>query len=809
MNTFGQTGPPGLTTVVQPSPNMQAMQKYGDMPVSAYTGIPDISIPLYTIKFHDISIPISLSYHASGIKVQEEATDVGLGWVLNAGGSISRNIIGTDDFFITNGYFNGGTIDPITGNFTLSSTTASDFDNGLIPIGVVQTTNSCSIAFRNTGGSGNEVDFDIHNGSKAGSPIVDYQPDVYNFSFPGKSGKFVLDRSYNAILEKQEKVSIKCMAVDGSAWRITSVDGFIYDYTVYETYNDYGYPSKHKTAWYLTKITSPTGNYVTYNYAGTSDFFQSSVGEYSDYRDDWQIPQTPPFTTPRSLTPTTTHTLAPGKVYSSLRITSIDYNDGQIQFNYTGGSDNSRLDLPGGFILNTVNVFSKDVDGNLSYKPIKTYTLSHGYFVGSSNVGFLVSSSTISSNRLKLLSVTESGNYNDQPVTNNPYTFTYYESATGYYDLPDKSSFGRDNWGYSNGYLGATSLVPNFIFFDNSSAPASKLGVPGSSRSSNAAYMPSFSLMTITYPTGGTTRFDYEANDCDEQLSETNDQSGNPYLYTFIPQSYAGYTWTQGQTFSAPTLDNRNAYSSAKGPFSISFIFDGTVTSLPSLTTGAFVLTFTNNSTGTQYSFDPANYTYYSSPPSPTPSGPYSFYTSQSEVLTINNLTADMIPPGQYTLSLSVANTGYAAHVMHQTMSYSWYTQVNSSGTTPNAITYSTIGGLRIKRITDHDGVNPDRIKKFIYHYFADKNGDGIPEEYSYGKRMSRPEYSSWDLSYEYSTSSTGNSSYYYFGEHLIRASDSNIPLTGSAAGSVVGYDQVTELYGENGENGETVYKYI
>src|ERR1700722_18726695 len=55
---------PQLTTVVPPTPNAAAFQKYGDIPVSAYTGVPDISIPLYTAKFRDISIPISLSYHA-------------------------------------------------------------------------------------------------------------------------------------------------------------------------------------------------------------------------------------------------------------------------------------------------------------------------------------------------------------------------------------------------------------------------------------------------------------------------------------------------------------------------------------------------------------------------------------------------------------------------------------------------------------------------------------------------------------------------------------------------------------------------
>lgn len=40
---------------------------------------------------------MSLSYHASGIKVDEVATWVGAGWSLNSGGVITRNIIGTPD----------------------------------------------------------------------------------------------------------------------------------------------------------------------------------------------------------------------------------------------------------------------------------------------------------------------------------------------------------------------------------------------------------------------------------------------------------------------------------------------------------------------------------------------------------------------------------------------------------------------------------------------------------------------------------------------------------------------------------------
>lgn len=74
------------------------MAQYADFPVSLYTGTPAIDIPIYTIDLGDYKFPINLSYHASGIRVAQEASWVGLGWVLNAGGAIMRTIRGHDDF---------------------------------------------------------------------------------------------------------------------------------------------------------------------------------------------------------------------------------------------------------------------------------------------------------------------------------------------------------------------------------------------------------------------------------------------------------------------------------------------------------------------------------------------------------------------------------------------------------------------------------------------------------------------------------------------------------------------------------------
>src|ERR1700740_2827459 len=74
-----------LKQMLPPSPEAAMLGRFGDIPIGYYTGTADISIPLYTIKEDGIEVPITLSYHSSGIKVADQATDVGLGWMLEPG----------------------------------------------------------------------------------------------------------------------------------------------------------------------------------------------------------------------------------------------------------------------------------------------------------------------------------------------------------------------------------------------------------------------------------------------------------------------------------------------------------------------------------------------------------------------------------------------------------------------------------------------------------------------------------------------------------------------------------------------------
>ena len=79
------------------TPEAAAFKKYGEESVNEYTGTADISVPLYTIKCKDIEIPVVLRYDASGIKVEQEASWVGLGWNLTVGGCINYVCAGSHD----------------------------------------------------------------------------------------------------------------------------------------------------------------------------------------------------------------------------------------------------------------------------------------------------------------------------------------------------------------------------------------------------------------------------------------------------------------------------------------------------------------------------------------------------------------------------------------------------------------------------------------------------------------------------------------------------------------------------------------
>ena len=68
--------------------------RYGLTPVSYFSGKVSVEIPLYTLQDPDFSMPLSLSYTSDGLEPAKHPGLVGLDWVVNFGGVITREVYG-------------------------------------------------------------------------------------------------------------------------------------------------------------------------------------------------------------------------------------------------------------------------------------------------------------------------------------------------------------------------------------------------------------------------------------------------------------------------------------------------------------------------------------------------------------------------------------------------------------------------------------------------------------------------------------------------------------------------------------------
>ncbi len=198
-----QTGAnsPYIPNIIPPSPNAAALMKFSDVPVSPYTGTADITVPIYTIQARGITVPISLSYHTAGIKLEEEASWVGLGWAMNAGGMISRTIMGSDDFGTQNAIYLTNQCPQLAGDIS-----------SVQPVQVASEPSLSNYVFDfycdyvvNTSGGAE----DFTPAFSGGGNTIDMEPDIFSYNFPGHSGKFILTRAGNVVMQKQENIKIQ------------------------------------------------------------------------------------------------------------------------------------------------------------------------------------------------------------------------------------------------------------------------------------------------------------------------------------------------------------------------------------------------------------------------------------------------------------------------------------------------------------------------------------------------------------------------------------------------------------------------
>ncbi len=147
------------------TPNAASLGLYGEVPVSYFTGLPNIEIPIYTIQERGLSFPITMSYHAQGFRPEMHPSWVGANWSLNFGGAITRKMNKLPDEWSSDDYFTYGyyyTYNRLN-NFNWSS--------------------SDTLLAMSDGTNFGHLKLDR----------IDREPDEFSFNFLGFSGKFFLD----------------------------------------------------------------------------------------------------------------------------------------------------------------------------------------------------------------------------------------------------------------------------------------------------------------------------------------------------------------------------------------------------------------------------------------------------------------------------------------------------------------------------------------------------------------------------------------------------------------------------------------
>ncbi len=487
------------------TPEAAAFKKYGEESVNEYTGTADISVPLYTIKSRDIEIPLVLRYDASGIKVEQEASWVGLGWNLMVGGCINYVCAGGHDQYKQS----RGMISEKVWTEYLTTT--------------MKTPNATGTQHFNYSTDDKETWMENVNHNFAFDPpyrenlsmdmkyytLWGYgERDFYSANILGKSFKFFIDpvtmNSYvigecNEEYKIEPTYSIEPITGIGNQpdvqrWKITDSSGYTYYFKNADTaFDEKG--QGYNFCWYLTGIDTPLGEKVELSYTQHRECSRTRrVESFTHQGDNTQVKDMSYYTKGYSM-------VMSSCLVNNSFLKEIRTSNQIVTFSTLESKECS------GRKLEAITVKSNDA-AKTEIKKIKFSYTSFGH----SGVGgnYAPAQDEATELRLRLDRVGEIVG-SDTLAT----SFFYNELK-----LPSKRSCAQDFWGYYNGQDNPSSypgpnghtLLPTPSRFMSKFYNNELTYIKGADRFSRGEYMQAAMLNKIVYPTGGYTTYEYEAN---------------------------------------------------------------------------------------------------------------------------------------------------------------------------------------------------------------------------------------------------------------------------------------------------------
>lgn len=455
---------PAELSIIPPSPEVASLMKYIDYPVSLFTGQPSITLPLYSIKSGSLEIPISISYHGGGIKVNELSGIVGLGWNLNAGGCITRTVHGYPDEapHCNKVHWGWSNTNAITGVLNLDYNERVNLRQHIIDREGI---NYALDEFNDA------LPYSVTHNYEDGK--IDVANDVFTFNCQGLNGTFIFDPdTKQMILSTSSRISFDPTSKSANyGWLPESF--IMYD----DMMNRYEFDTMEDTrlvyhtnntdslyyisTWHLTKLISANKDTVIFKYSEPTpkrEFIGSSQSLIYRWR---ELPSTGETQTSVS----TVH-------YYSRLLNEIESKNTRVCFQY----DNTRTRLQ------KISIYNHIPDTT----PIKEFE----FITENLTLGTCYSNNHIpySYKGVFLKEIHE----ND--LTANGYICLYsfdYESSYN----SSNYMYAQDEWGYYNGRENGGFLIQL-----------------GANRDIDSVYSKNGVLKRITYATGGKTEFEWEQN---------------------------------------------------------------------------------------------------------------------------------------------------------------------------------------------------------------------------------------------------------------------------------------------------------